>query len=130
MKTKLCVLSALAALAVIVAGCVQTVDGRSQMGDPFVKDKVEGRYESAVPAVMGAARAVIKFNGQLIADNTVNNSLEGKINQESVWVRVVELDAVKPVCSVTVQARKRSGGSDIELAHDIEKQIGLQLLGH
>jgi hypothetical protein len=130
MNTKFCVWLALAALVSVVAGCVETVDGRSQAGVPFVKDKVEGRYERPVSAVMDAARAVVKFNGQLVGDNTVNNSLEAKVNQEDVWVHVVELDAAKPVSSVIVQARKRSGGGDIELAHDIEKQIGLQLAGH
>jgi hypothetical protein len=130
MNTKFCICLALGALVAVVAGCVETVDGRSQAGVPFVKDKVEGRYERPVSAVVEAARAVIKFNGQLVADNTVNNSMEAKINQEDVWVHVAELDPVKPVSSVVVQARKRSGSGDIELAHDIEKQIGLQLAGH
>ena len=127
MKMKLLALCLIAALAGLAAGCVETVDGRSEMGVPFIKDKVEGRYERSVPQVLEAARAVIKFNGQLVSDNTVNNSLEGKINQVSIWVRVDEIDPVKPVSRVQVQARNRGGGSDVDLAHEIEKQIGIQL---
>ena len=36
---------------------------------------------------------------------------------------------MKPVTRVVVQTRTRSGASDIDLAHDIEKQIALQLVG-
>jgi len=130
MKMKLLALCLIAALAGLATGCVETVDGRSEMGVPFLKDKVEGRYERSVPQVLEAARAVIKFNGQLTGDNTVNNSLEGKINQVSVYVRVDEIDPVKPVSRVQVQARNRGGGSDVDLAHEIEKQIGIQLATH
>jgi hypothetical protein len=130
MKIKLLALFLLAALAGLATGCVETVDGHSQMGDPFVKDKVEGRYERTVQQVLDAARAVIKFNGALTGDNTVNNSLEGKINQVSVFVRADEIDTLKPVTRVQVQARTRAGGTDLDLAHEIEKQIALQLAAH
>src|ERR1700710_2915746 len=105
MKIKLFVGFLIASLAVIGAGCVETVDGRSQAGVPFVKEKIEGRYERSVSQVLDAARAVIKLNGTLTSENTVNNSLEGKVNQITVWVRVEELDSVKPVTRVIVQAR-------------------------
>ena len=87
-----------------------------------------GRYERSVARVLEAARTVLKFNGQLIADNSVNNSLEGKIDRESVYVRVDELDPVKPVSRVLVQVRTRGGGSDVDLAHELEKQIAIQLV--
>jgi hypothetical protein len=130
MKIKLFAWFLIAALAGLATGCVETVDGRSEMGVPFIKDKVEGRYERTVPQVLDAARAVIKFNGQLTGDNTVNNSLEGKVNQVSVWVRADEIDTAKPVTRVQVQARTRSGVTDIDLAHEIEKQIAIQLATH
>ena len=127
MKINLLTLLLIAALAGLATGCVETVDGKSEMGVPFVKDKVEGRYERSVPQVLEAARAVIKFNGQLTGDNTVNNSLEGKVNEVSVWVRVDEIDTIKPVTRVQVQARTKGGGTDLDLAHEIEKQIALHL---
>jgi len=120
----------MAALAGMVAGCVETVDGRSHAGVPFVKDKVEGSYERSVPQVVEAAKAVLKFNGQLISNNTINNSLEGRVNQESVWIKVDELDASKPITRVQVQTRGPAGGPDVDLAHEIEKQIAIQLATH
>ncbi len=117
----------LAALSGIVAGCVETVDGHSHAGVPFMKDKVEGRYERSVPRVLAAVRAVVKFNGQLVSDNSVNNSIEAKIDRDSVYIMVEELDPVKPVSRVVVQVRSRSGGRDLDLAHELEKQIAIQL---
>jgi hypothetical protein len=130
MKTKILALFLLTALAGLITGCVETVDGRSEAGVPFIKDTITGSYERSVPQVLTAAKAVLKFNGQLTAENTINNSLEAKINQAHVWVRVDEIDAAKPVSRVQVQVRNRAGGSNIDLAAEIEKQIALQLAGH
>jgi hypothetical protein len=131
MKTKIFVLCLFTALAGLVTGCVETVDGHNEPGVPFFKDRVEGRYERSLAQVLDAARAVIKFNGQLISDNSVNNSLEGRIDQMSVFVRVEEVQtaAGKSVTQVTVQARNKFGGTNVDLAHEIEKQIALQLVG-
>ena len=129
MKTKLLILLATTTLAGFVTGCVESVDGRTHAAVPFIKNKVEGSYERSVPQVLEAATAVIKFNGQLVADNTVNNSIEGRVNQTTVWVRVEEVDASKPVSRVQVQTRNRAGAPDLDLAHEIEKQIALQLAG-
>ena len=79
--------------------------------------------------VIDAARAVIKFNGQLTADNSVNNSVTGRVNQTTVWIKVDEIDSAKPVSRVVVQARGTGGVSDLDLAHEIEKQIALKLQG-
>ncbi len=127
MKQKILGLLLIAALGGVVTGCVETVDGHTEAGVPFMKDQVEGRYERPVQRVVAAARAVIKFNGQLVSDNSVNNSLEGKIDRDSVFIRVDEIDPVKPVSRVVVQARTRGGGRDLDLAHEIEKQIAIQL---
>jgi hypothetical protein len=58
----------------------------------------------------------------------VNNSLEGKVNQVTVWVKVDEVDPAKPLTRVQVETRNRAGVSDIELAHELEKRIALQLV--
>jgi len=129
MKKKIFGLLLLTALAgFVTTGCVETVDGRSEAGIPFIKDTVQGNYERSVPQVVDAARAVLKFNGQLTVDNSVNNSLEGKVNQVTVYIRVQGIDSVKPITRVMVQTRTRAGVSDIDLAHEIEKQIALQLV--
>ncbi|MDB6068589.1 MAG: hypothetical protein JWR26_4797 [Pedosphaera sp.] len=128
MKRKILTLALISGLAGLVAGCVDTVDGRSQAGVPFIKDRVEGRYERPSQQVFEAAKKVLAFNGTLTSENTINKSLEAKVNQNSVWVRVEETDTAKPVSHVIVQTRGKAGGTDIDLAHEIEKQIALQLV--
>lgn len=119
--------------AVLVgAGCVGTVTGRKTPGVPFVKDRVEGRYERPLDQVFDAAKEVIKYNGTLVNESILHNetntvkTAEGKVSQCNVWVRV---EASEPkVTTVSVQTRTLNGGSDLDLAHEIEKQIALKLV--
>lgn len=130
MKTS--IFAILFGLVLAGSGCVSTVDERSTAGVPFLKDKVEGRYERTVDQVANAAKEVVKSNGVLVNESVMYNktnavkTVEGKVNQRTVWVRV---EAVDPkVTAVTVQTRTSGGGSDIDLAHEIEKQIALKLV--
>ena len=125
MKTKFIELLAICGLTVLIGGCVNTVDGRKSAGVPFVKDKIDSRYERPVAQVFGAAKEVLAFNGVLTSENTINNSLEAKVNTRTVWVRVDKTD--EKVTRVLVQARTKGGAADIDLAHEIEKQIALKL---
>ncbi len=70
---------------------------------------------------------MIRRDGALTAENTLNNSLEGRINQRIVYVKVTEEDPNKPITDITVQVRTKLGGPDRELAHQIEKEIALEL---
>lgn len=125
MKLKIVSLLSLAGLLAVLTGCVGTVDGRSRAGVPFVKDTIEGRYERPINQIFEAAKKVLSFNGRIVAENTINNSLEARIDTRTVWVSV---DEVEPKISrVRVQARRKAGGGDIFLAAEIEKQIALQL---
>lgn len=130
MKMKIFGLIAVVTVAVAGSGCVNTVDGHQQAGVPFVNDRVPARYERPVKQILEAARAVIKFNGALIGDNSVNNSLEGRVDEESVYISVTEVDPVKPLCEVIVQVRTRMGAGDYNLAHELDKQIALKLAGN
>ncbi len=128
MKTQFLV--AFLGAAVLVAGCHSSLDGRKHAGVPFVKDTVEGRYERPADQVFAAALQVIKFNGTLVNENTIHGTnivhvAEGKVNQRTVWVRVEPVDP--KVSWVVVQTRTPGGGSDLDLAHELEKQIALQL---
>lgn len=118
----------MAVCAVALAGCVDTVDGRSELGVPFVKDKVVGRYNRTVPQVFASSRQVLESHGKLISENTINHSLEAKVRNSSVFVRVTEIDPNAPVTEVAVQVRTASGGTDIDLAHEVEKEIALGLV--
>lgn len=123
-------------LAVAAVGCVDTVSGRKTAGVPFVKDTIEARYERPMDQVFQAAKEVLRFNGTLANEsilhnqtNALNNivkTAEGRVNQRTVWVRVEQIDP--RITAVAVQARTSGGGSDIDLASEIDKQIALKLV--
>ena len=124
------IFAAFAGTVIIATGCVSTVSGTHSFALTPTKDRVEGRYQRSVDQVYQASVAVIQNNGVIITEyiphdttNTVR-SLQGKVNERNVWVSV---EAVEPtITQVTVQAR--SGvGSDVDLAHELEKEIALQL---
>jgi hypothetical protein len=132
MKTKIFASVAVLALVAFIVGCVNTVSGRKTAAVPFLKDRLQGRYERPVEEVFTAAKEVIKVNGTLLNESTLHTStnavrvLEGKVNQRSVWVRVEEVDP--KVSSVTVQVRNKAGGKDTDLTAELEKQIALKLV--
>jgi hypothetical protein len=129
MKCTILALS-LAALAITV-GCVRTVNDRSAVAFPLVKDRFEARYERSVDQVYDASVFVIGYMGKVSRETTINpgtnqvKAIEGKVNGRTVWVRVQEVDP--KVTSVTVQARTSVGGTDLTLTHEIEKQIAVKL---
>ena len=119
-------------MAIVVTGCVSTVSGTHTAAVSLAKDRVEGRYERTLDQVYQASVAVVKYNGTLVTeyiphDNTnAVRALQGKVNERNVWIRV---EAVDPkITAVTVQARSSWGGTDIDLAHELEKEIALQLV--
>ncbi len=128
---KIKVFAALAGLVVVAAGCVSTVSGTHSPAVTWSQDSVEGRYQRSVDLVYQASVAVIQHNGVVITEyiphDTTNNvrSLQGKVNERNVWVSVTAVDPT--VTQVIVQARSSWGVSDIELAHEMEKEIALQL---
>lgn len=126
------ILAGLLALAFVCAGCVRTVTGRNAVGVPTMKDTVYGNYEKPLDQVFEAAKEVIRFNGALLNEGIVHNetnmvkTVTGRVNQRSVWVRVEQLEP--KITGVSVQTRTQGGGTDLNLAHEIEKQIALKLV--
>lgn len=117
----------IAAVAMLVCslGCFHSQDGRKKLGPPLVKDTLESRYERPVDQIFAAAKQVLAFNGTLYSENTINHSLEAKVDTRTVWVIV---DEVEPnVTRVRTQARKKNRLPDIDLAAEIDKQIALRL---
>lgn len=125
MKTKLSALVSLSCLLALLAGCVSTIDGRHQAAVPFVKDTITSRYERPVEPIFAAAKKVLADMGTLYGENTITKTLEAKIDTRTVWVRIEEADP--KVSKVTVQVRTNGGGSDIDLASEVDKRIALQL---
>lgn len=121
-------------LALISAGCVGTVSGTKTGGVPFVRDRIEGRYERPADQVYEAAREVLRLNGVVLKESTLHGgfaeggvrTLEGRVNQRKVWISVEQIDP--RVSSVVVQARTQGGGTDLYLCHELEKQIAVRLV--
>lgn len=131
MKTKIFTALAAVAGAVLVTGCVETVSGTRTAAVPLQNDRIEGRYQRTLDQVYRAAVQVVNTDGVVVTEfiphdttNTVR-SLQGKVNQDNVWVRV---EAIDPnITSVVVQARTKWGNSDVEQAAQVEREIALQL---
>lgn len=122
---------AFAAAALVGAGCVKTVSGTHAFATTIGQDTMSGRYQRTLDQVYQASVAVIQQDGVLLTEfiphdstNSVR-SLEGRVNERDVWIRV---EAVDPrVTAVDVEARTKWGGRDLDLAHELDKEIALQL---
>jgi hypothetical protein len=94
-------------------------------------DSVSGRYARTPDEVYDASKLVIQHNGVLLTEyiphDTTNDvrSLEGRVNDSKVWVRVQVIDP--KTTQVDVQARSNWGTTDVDLVHELEKEIALQL---
>jgi hypothetical protein len=122
---------ALCAALAGLAGCVSTVTDESKAGVPFIKDSFTGQYERSVDQVFQAGKQVIQEMGALTKAGTLYDNgaeiktLEGKVNQCDVWMRIEP--AENKVTAVTVQVRTKNGGSNMPLAHELEKQLAVKL---
>ena len=125
MKTNVFVLLAALCVIAVSTGCYSTVEGRTRMGMPLGKDRITSRYERPVGEIFAAAKQVLSVYGTLTSENTIANTLEAKVDQNTVYVKV---DAVEPnVSQLTVQARTKGGMANIDLASEVDKRIALQL---
>lgn len=115
----------------IATGCVSTVSNTHTFATSWNTDSVSGRYTRTPDEVYQASRAVIQHNGVLLTEyiphDTTNDvrSLEGRVNDSKVWVRVQAIDS--KTTQVDVQARSGWGTTDVDLVHELEKEIALQL---
>jgi hypothetical protein len=126
---------ALAGAAFAITGCVQTVtDENTFAATAWSRDAVAGRYNRTVDQVYQASIVVIQKNGVLLTeyiphDNTNNvRSLSGRVNNSKVWMRVSAVDA--RTTQIDVQARTKWGTADVDLVHELEKEVALELASH
>lgn len=95
------------------------------------QDYMVGRYDRSVDQVYQASVQVIQTDGTLITEYVPHDStnsvrsLYGKVNDRNVWIRVEQIDP--QITQVTVQVRSKWGGKDLDLAHEMDKEIALQL---
>jgi Protein of unknown function (DUF3568) len=134
MKIKLFATVVGIALVAAVSGCISTVTDTHVAGMPFEQDHFSARYQRPLDDVYDAAKNVIRTDGVLVTEyiphdttNTVR-ALFGKVNQCDVWVRV---SAVNPqITQIEVQVRNKWGNHNLDLAHELDKEIALQLTTH
>lgn len=134
MKNKLFL--ALAGVALVVVGCVGTVDGNKAGGLPLIRDKIEARYDRPADEIFAAAKEVVALNGVLLNEGTIfgqtNNvnqiarTVIGKVSECRVWIRIEQVEP--KIAALTIQTRTKGGGSDLNLAAQLDKQIALKLV--
>ena len=107
-------------------GCVSTIDGRHEAGNPMVKDKVVRVYERPVLQCWAAAKEVLNANGTLYSEDVMQSTVSARVDTRTVRVKVESIDP--KMTRVTVQVRTKFGNSDIDLGGEIDKQIALRLM--
>ncbi len=125
MRSRWIALIAACLSASVLSGCVDTVDGRHRAGMPFQQDRTEGRYPRPVAEVWAAAKAVVKYHGQINSEDVQRQSLEGNVDDRHIWISVDAID--DKLSRVIVQARTKGGFADMQLASYLEKEIAVRL---
>jgi hypothetical protein len=122
----------LAGIALLAGGCRKTETDTHTFQPWFGKDRAYGRYPRSVEEVYRAAFTVVGRNGvvvnETIPHDTSNNAraLYGKVGENKVWMSVQSEEDPK-ITSIVVQAHTKWGNANIELAHELEKEVALQL---
>jgi hypothetical protein len=113
-------------LATVLTGCVGSLDGRTKASAiPFKKDTITDRYERSVQQGLAASRVVLGRLGQITSDDAVLQTVTGRVSENYVYVRVLEVDP--KTIEIATQVRTRGGNTDIDMTAEISKQIALQL---
>ena len=126
------IFAVVAGAAVMVAtGCVSTVSDTHTFATSWNTDSVSGRYNRSPDQVYDGFQAGHSAQ-RCVADRIYSarhhehvRSLEGRVNNSKVWVRVEAID--QKTTQVDVQARSSWGTTDVDLVHELEKEIALQL---
>lgn len=125
MKMKLLACLMTSVVALLASGCYSTVEGKKKAGMALSTDHVEGRYERKPAEVFSAAKYVLGYMGTLTSENTIASTLEARVDNSTVYVKV---DEVEPgISRIMTQARRSSMAGNIALASEVDKQIALQL---
>src|ERR1041385_7377102 len=125
MRTNAFFLLAVTTLAVVVSGCVSTVDGRREAGNPLVKDKLVRVYERPVLQCWAAAKDVLNATGTIYSEDVMQSTVSARVDTRTVRVKVESLDP--KTTRMTVQCRTKGGSGDLDLAGEIDKQIAIRL---
>ncbi len=125
MRTKFLSIVAISVLGFALTGCFTGVDGRREPGVPLIKDRIVRLYERPVLQVWAAAKDVLNATGTIVNEDVMQSTLSARVDAKTVRVKVEELD--KKTTRLTVQCRTKMGGTDLDLAGEIDKQIAIRL---
>jgi hypothetical protein len=125
MRIKLLSVVAISVLTFALAGCVNTVDGRKEVGIPLIKDRVVRVYERPVLQVWAAAKDVLNATGTIFSEDVMQSTVSAHVDARVVRVKVESLDP--KTTRMTVQCRTKAGGTDLDLAGEVDKQIAIRL---
>ena len=125
MKLNALLLAAVCAATVIFSGCVRTLDGRREAGNPLVKANLVRVYERPVKECWVAAKDVLSANGAIFSEDIMQSTVSARVDTRTIRVKVESIDP--KMTRVTVQTRTRMGNSDLDLGGEIDKQIALRL---
>jgi hypothetical protein len=98
---------------------------------PFVNDKFGSLYRVPRDVVFQAAKDVVKEDGVLTNEGTNYEGtnevkfVQGKVNESKVWISVAGAEG--NLTRVEVQTRRDGGGTDMMLAHQIDKEIAVKM---
>ncbi len=118
-------LLAVSTAVLVLSGCVRTIDGRREAGNPLVKDKIVRVYERPVLQVWAATKDVLNANGTVFSEDVMQSTVSARVDTRTVRVKVESVDS--KMSRVTVQVRTKAGNSDLDLGGEIDKQIALRL---
>ena len=125
MKINKFVLIAVSTVALFLTGCVSTVDGRKEVANPLVKDKVVRVYERPVMQCWAATKDVLTAMGTIFSEDVMQSTVSARVDTRTVRVKVEAIDP--KMTRVTTQVRTKMGNSDLDLGGEIDKQIALRL---
>jgi hypothetical protein len=125
MRLKWTFILGLAMLSIFLSGCVETLDGRHRAGVPWGDDRILSRYERSPAQCWAAAKDVLQFQGTLTSEDSLRSVLEAVVDERRVWVSVSPYDG--KTTQIIVQCRTKAGGTDMQLAAFIDKEIGIRI---
>jgi hypothetical protein len=125
MRLKWIFLLGVATAASLLSGCVETLDGRHRAGVPWASDRITSRYDRTPAECWAAAKDVLKFQGTLTSEDSLRSVLQAVVDERNVWVMINPYDG--KTTQVITQCRGKGGGTDLQLAAFIDKEIAIRL---
>lgn len=121
----------LAATALCVVGCVNTVTKEKPGKVLGYSDRIAKRIDQPVDKVFEAAKRALNSYGTITRESESVSGpsklcfIDGTVNHYGVWIRIEE---VSPSATMmTVQMRTTMGGTDLRMANELYERTVFEL---